>query len=147
MLMRMMNKLYPGVSAGFTVVELVVVIVLIGVLLVAGMVSLTSSGNRSKKESAIAVADKVKLALGTYYSEKNRYPQSQTGGSGVTGYLTSKGDTATAAEFGDTAKFVYAATTATGTACSDSGVAKCEKYVITVKKETWAGDSDVTVRP
>lgn len=133
--------------AGFTVVELVVVVVLFGILLVVGTLSLASSQNRSKRESAVATADKVKLALASYYSEKNRYPQAQTGAGGVTGYLTAKGDTATATEFGNTAKFTYTATTATGAACSDSGTDKCEKYVITVKKETWAGDSDVRVTP
>lgn len=145
--MRIQHRVSSGVQTGFTIVEVVIVVVLLGVLLTVGLMSFTSSQNRGKKEAAIAVADKVKLALSTYYGEKDRYPQAQSGASGVTGYLSSKGDSATATEFSNTAKYVYTATTAAGAACSDTGTNKCEKYVITVKKETWSGDVDIMVRP
>jgi len=132
---------------GFTIVEIVIILVVLGMLLSVGLMSFTNFQNRSKKETAIAVADKVKLTLSTYYSEKDRYPHAQTGVGGVSEYLSAKGDTVTATEFVNTSKYVYQATTAIGTPCSGGGVDKCEKYTITVKKETWSGDSDVTVTP
>lgn len=126
---------------------MIVVILILGILLTLGTVSFTSWQNRSKREAAVAVAEKVKLSLSSYYSEKDRFPQAQTGATSVVSYLTAKGDTASATEFSNTSKFDYSATTATGAACSDTGVNKCEKYVITVKRETWSGASDETVRP
>ncbi len=136
-----------SLQKGFTVIELIVVILIIGILLTLGIGSWNSTQNRSKKESAVTTAEKVKLKLGTYFSEKDRYPASQ----GVlTAYIMSKGDSTLATDFSDTAKFVYASTTATGAACSDSGANKCEKYTITVKKSIWqggSGDNDVTVTP
>lgn len=145
--MYMREKKDTTSKAGFTVIEMIVVMVILGILITVGMISFTSWQNRGKQESAVAVAEKVKLILDTYYSEKDRFPQAQTGATSVVSYLTSKGDTSAATEFGNTAKYTYTATTATGAACSDTGTNKCEKYVITVKKETWSGSSDITVKP
>lgn len=144
--MRNNKKIVFG-QYGFTVVEIVVVVVVIGILLSIGIVSFANSQNRAKKEQAIVVGDKVKLVLDSYYSEKNRYPKEQ---STIVTYLNSKNQTATATAFGNTTNFGYAATTATGAACNETGVVKCEKYTITVKKAAWQGgssDSDVVVTP
>ncbi len=133
--------------AGFTLVEIIIVMVVIGILLTIGVMSFTSSQNRGKKEQAIAVADKVKLTLGTYYSEKDRYPKEQ---SVVISYLNTKNQTTTASAFGNTATFIYAGTTASGDACSETGANKCEKYTITVKKTAWRGgasEADVVITP
>ena len=134
-------------SRGFTIVEIFVVIAVIGVLLAIGIGSWSSSQNRSKKETAVAVAEKVKLSLGKYFTSYDRYPATQ---SKVTNYLTTQGDTSLATSFGDTTKFVYSGTTASGGACDDTTAARCEKYTITVKKTIWQGgtsDTDVTVMP
>lgn len=133
-----MYKNITGRQKGFTIIELIVVVAVIGILLTIGIGSFNSSQNRAKKEDAIAVADKVKLVLGSYFSEKDRYPKAQTT---VASYLTTKGDSKTATTFSDTSKFVYAATSATGGSCDETGANRCEKYTITINKSVWNGGS------
>ena len=136
----------PSYKSGFTLVELIVTIAVIGILLAIGIGSFSSSQNRAKKEDAIAIADKVKLQLGGYLSAYDQYP---TNLSAVVSYLNSKNQATLATQFNDTAKFGYTATTASGAACNGT-TAKCEKYTITVKKAIWQGgssDSDVLVTP
>lgn len=141
------NNKNSNKHSGFTLIELIIAVVIIGILIGIGITSFTSSQNRAKKEQAISVADKVKLTLGSYYSEKDRYPKDQ---STVITYLNTKNQAATATAFGVTANFVYAGTTASGGACSETGASKCEKYTITIKRVAWQGgssESDVVVTP
>lgn len=126
---------------------MIVVITIIGILLAIGIGFLGSTQSRSKKESAVATAEKVKLKLTGYFDDKNRYPRTQAE---VTSYITGLGDTTMATDFGDTTKFDYLGTTPDGSTCAATGVVKCEKYTITVKKSGWQGnvtDSDVVVTP
>lgn len=136
-----------NIQKGFSLIELLVVIAVIGILLGIGITSFANSQNRAKKEQAVAVAEKVKLALGSYYSEKDRYPRNQ---STVVSYLNSKNQASTATEFGATATYVYTGTAAGGGTCSDTGADKCEKYTITIQKNAWNGgssDTNVVVGP
>lgn len=145
--MHVKNNTTINKRNGFTIIEIIVVVAVIGILLGIGIMSFASSQNRAKKEQAIAVADKVKIALGSYYSEKDRYPKDQ---SVLVTYLNSKNQAATATAFSDTTNFGYLGTAADGTACNETGVTKCEKYTITVKKAAWQGgssESDVVVTP
>ena len=132
---------------GFTIIEVIAVVGIIGILLAIGVMSFSSLQNNAKKEEAIAVADKVKLRLDSYFSEKDRYPKTQ---STVISYLTTKGDTKTATEFSDTIKFVYTGTTASGESCDETGANKCERYTITISKTVWNGgtsESDEVITP
>lgn len=140
-------RVTSNAKQGFTVVELIVVIVVIGILLTLAVVSFSNSQSRAKKEEAIAVADKVKLSLGAYFSEKDRYPKDQ---STLVTFITSKGDSKTATAFNDTDKFVYQGTTAAGGECDETSAVKCEKYTITIKKSVWNGsesDADEVIKP
>lgn len=142
-----MYKNITGRQKGFTLIELIVVIAIIGILLAIGIGSYSSSQNRAKKEDAIAVADKVKVVLGSYFSEKDRYPKDQ---STVITYLNAKGESKAATTFGDTTKFVYMGTTATGASCDETGANRCEKYTITINKSVWNGgasESNQVVTP
>ena len=125
---------------GFTLIELVVTIAIIGILLTLGTMSFTSTQNRAKKEEAIAVAEKVKLTLGTYFSEKDRYPKTQAT---VVSYLTSKGETEISTAFGNATHFTYVGTDAAGGVCDETGADKCERYTITILRAVWGGgDND-----
>lgn len=133
---------------GFTVIELVIVIVIIGIVTAIGVSWVSSSANRAKKDGAVATATQVKQELSAYFSAKGRYPQTQTQ---VTTFLTNeRNKTELATEFGSTALFGYQGTTGAGGACSATGQPACEKYTITVKKSGWGGtaaDSDITIAP
>lgn len=132
---------------GFTLIELIVVIIVIGLLLGIATVSYGNSQSRAKKEQAIATADKVKLALDTYYSEKDRYPREQ---SALVAFLNEKGQGATATAFNNPTVYVYMGTRANGDACTDTDANKCEKYTITIKKSVWQGgatEDDVVITP
>lgn len=132
---------------GFTIIEIIVVVAVIGILLSIGIMSFANSQNRAKREQAEAVADKVKLVLSGYYSEKDRYPQVK---STVVSHLTAKGETAIVTAFSNDTFFTYAGTKADGSACAETGVNRCETYTITVRPAAWNGassEADLVVTP
>lgn len=134
-------------DSGFTVIEIIVTITVIGILLGVVVVGATSFQNRSKKTDAVSTAEEVKLKLSTYYQKHNRYPSTQ---STVTTYLQSIRAETLATKFSDTSIYSYSATAGDGTACVESGGVICEKYVITIDKSAWKGttsDTNVTVTP
>ena len=90
------NKL---TNKGFTIVELLIVIVIIGILATIGFVSFSSAQNKAKKSKAQATVSQVKSKLGEYYADNNKYPVDK---SAVTSYLTANGGATTATEFSTT---------------------------------------------
>lgn len=70
--MNLQNKLLR--NKGFTVVELLVVIVVIAVLASIMLVSYTGVQNQSKSEAAKANAASVKKVAEAYYNARNAYP-------------------------------------------------------------------------
>lgn len=139
----------PKISkySGFTVVELLVVIVIMGLLLSVAVIGLSDSQNRAKKNSAVATAEQVKLKLTVYFQDRNRFPQLQ---SEVVTYLGTVNAAAIGTLFGNASTYSYSATRADGSACATNVPPKCDKYTITVKKSWWNGsssDSDVLITP
>lgn len=59
---------------GFTIVELLVVIVVIGILSAITIVSYSGVTNKAKDSTAKAQADAIKTAAGTYNALKGNYP-------------------------------------------------------------------------
>lgn len=136
-----------GKTSGFTIVEIIIVVGVMAILLGIGIGAFTNTQNRAEKEEFITVAEKVKLHLGTYYSEKNRYPSALAT---IVTYLNSRGETELATEFNNPAAFTYAATDAAGTACADTGEDACERYAITINRTAWGGgtaDSNEVIEP
>lgn len=128
----------------FTVVELIVVIVVIGILASVAIVSYGESQKRAQKSSYESNAQQVKLRLGDYFTDNNKYPVTK---SDIVTYLSSTGSTSLSTEFSKAA-YVYVPRTNTDAGCSTT--VSCEKYTITVAKTNWRGgstDEDVTVRP
>ena len=127
---------------GFTIVELLIVIVIIGILATIGFVSFSSAQNKAKKSKATATLAQVKSKLGEYFADNNYYPSAK---SDVTSYLTSNGGASTSTEFGNSA-YSYAATPSTCTTANKD----CTSYTITAAKTYWNGastDSDLTTTP
>lgn len=141
----------PVVSSrrGFTVVEVIIVLVIIGVMLGTVVAYLGSSSQRTKRESAEATAQEVKIKLGSFYSEKNRYPISTAE---VITYLNSPtggNDSDLATKFNDSSSFQYAPRTNSGAVCTTGNAAQCDRYTITIFKAVWGGsasDSDIVVK-
>lgn len=123
---------------GFTVVEVIVVIVIIGIVLTVGMIGVGESNKRNSRETAVAAAERVKIHLSAFYSEKDRYPVDREE---ARVYLATK-DAELATTFSDTVKFDYAPRSAADGSCSLTLGSTCKRYTITVKAEAW-GDTPV----
>lgn len=135
-------------TRGFTIVELLVVISVIGILAAVSITWVTSSVNRATRDSAVSTAQQVKQELSAYFSSKGRYPRQL---SEVTAFLrTERNKADLATEFEKTALYGYLGTTADGSTCYLSSQPACETYTITVKKTGWNGssvDQDILVTP
>ncbi len=130
--------------SGFTVIELIVVIVIVGILATIAVRAYGDAQNRATRNDLVSAAEQVKLKLNEYFTDKNAYPQTQAQ---VTTFLTAEGKTDLATKFGNATIYTYQGTAADGTACSAGGV-KCEKYTITINKSAWkapASESNVVI--
>lgn len=115
---------------GFTIVELLIVIVIIGILATIGFVAFSGAQNKANKSKAESTLSQVKSKLGEYYATNNTYPgtkaavktflESADGGNNTT-LSTTLGDAT------DTTKYDYACATA---GC-DSG------FTLTAKDVLW----------
>lgn len=131
---------------GFTLVELLIVIVIIGILATIGFVAFSGAQNKAKHSKVQATLSNVKSKLGEYYVDNNNYPASK---GAVNTYLsdTAKGNSPQLAkDFGDgsgtdSSNITY---TASPSGCDNSST-QCSGFTITANKSIWAGDSDETV--
>ena len=75
---------------GFTIIELIIVVVIIGILASLGLATYQGSRVRAENTKQEAVAEKYQEALGLYALKNGAYPpQVSDGSGGVTGYPTS----------------------------------------------------------
>jgi prepilin-type N-terminal cleavage/methylation domain-containing protein len=128
-------------QSGFTIVELLIVIVIIGILATIGFVSFANAQNRAKKSKAEATISQVKSKLGEYFAENNYYPVDKAA---VVSYLVGNGGQTTSEEF-NTANYGY---TADPAAC-DNTATDCTSYALTADADYWNGDAseDISVAP
>ena len=120
-----------GNKSGFTIVELIVVITVIGILAAIGITSYAGMQNRAKKSSFESNAQQLKLKLGEYMTDKNGYPRT---GADVLQYLNDTGATALATE-ASSGLYQYVPT-----GCP-AAPGLCTGYTITVAKSAWNGDA------
>ncbi len=128
-------------AKGFTIVELLIVIVIIGILATIGFVAFSGAQNKANKSAAESTLSQVKSKLGEYYAENNTYPADKAA---VKTFLTSDeggNNTSLDAKFGAAAdtNFVYACDATDG---CDAG------FTLTADDAQWgsnpAGDITVT---
>lgn len=124
-------------QSGFTIVELLIVIVIIGILATIGFVSFANAQNRAKKSKAEATISQVKSKLGEYFAENNNYPTSKAA---VVTYLAANGGQTTSEEF-NTVTYGY---TADPAAC-DNATADCTGYALTADAAYWKGASSENI--
>ena len=154
-----MGKTKKSGSRGFTIVELVTIIAVIGILAAIGIFSWSGAQNSARKNSFQTNAEQVKLKLGEYFTEHNRYFKDKTS---VCIYLEDIQSTALHEEFctstNNSGAYEYvasAATLPTVTAClieddTPTNTPSCISYMITVEKANWNGsgtDADIIVKP
>lgn len=153
-----MRQTKQSTSRGFTIVELLTIIAVIGILATIGIISWSGAQNRAKQNSFQANAEQVKLKMGEYFTDHNRFFKDKTG---VCSYLQSLQATTLHAEFCtgvNNGAYVYQASATNPppvTPCYDvtdtpTNTPACSTYTITVAKSNWNGgsaDSDITVRP
>lgn len=122
---------------GFTIVELLIVIVIIGILATIGFVAFSGAQNKANKSKAESTVSQVKSKLGEYYAVNNTYPADKAAVSTYLGSDDGGNNDALATTFGD-AGYSYACATA---GC-DSG------FTLTADDSLWgakpAGDVTVT---
>ncbi len=149
-----MAKINIRNTQGFTVVELIVVIVVIGILAAVAIVSYSGVQNRASKSTYEAAAQQVKLKLGEHFTDKNYYPNAKgtTGTAGsVLKYLSDIGSTTLATDFGNAAYTYGAWKTSIKDACDNLTVAtQCGYYEISVPVSAWKGsasDTAILIKP
>ncbi len=141
-------------TRGFTIVELLVVIAVIGILVTIVIVSYNGAQTNARKSSLQATAQQVKLKLGEYYTDKNVYPLSKAD---VITYLNatdakSAADAFGASYYGSAIDFTPCDTSSS--ACTvkncDNVATPCRSYMITIPPAAWRGsasDASITIRP
>lgn len=132
---------------GFTVVELIVVIVIIGILATIGVVSYSGYRQRAAMTAADSTAQQVKLKLGEYFTDNNRYPVNSAG---VTDYLDDIGASTLENDFSDiiAGGGTYVAKPSTPAACDNTAGKECTSYTITIPASYWNATGDpIVVEP
>ena len=69
-----MNKRLPTPSAGFTLVEMMIAVVIMGLLVAMAMPIYARYGNRVKANEVAAFMTTTSLALETYHAQSGTYP-------------------------------------------------------------------------
>lgn len=140
-------KLRKLQNKGFTIVELLIVIVIIGILATIGFVSFASAQNKAKKSKAQATVAQVKSKLGEYYSDKNSYPETKAD---LTTWMNANGAASTATEFNATGNpYTYDGTADGGASCT-TAAADCTTFTLGATMAYWKGsspDTDISVTP
>lgn len=124
----------------FTVVELIIIIVVIGVLASIGVASYAGTRNQADKSAYNATAQQVKLKLGEYYTDNNHYPIDKAA---VTTYLAGVGAHSLRSDF-DASQYVYGVWSSSAKGSCAANVRTCQYYEITVDKSAWRGSATDT---
>lgn len=147
-----MRRTKQSINRGFTIVELVIIIAVIGILATIGIISWSGAQNKARKTNFQANSEQVKLKLGEYFTENSRYPKNR---SSVCSYLQATQSTSLYTEVCTGPNNGAYGYTATPTGCYDAAdtptnTPACTTYTISVTKSNWNGaasESDISITP
>ncbi|MFZ1360451.1 MAG: prepilin-type N-terminal cleavage/methylation domain-containing protein [Candidatus Saccharimonadales bacterium] len=143
-----------SINRGFTIVELLIVITVLGILITIVAVSYNGVQRSAKKSAIESTAQQVKLKLGEHYTDKNMYPITKAD---VVTYLNAVDATAIASDFNksyNSTQITYRACDSSASSCAatncDNVATPCRSYAITIPATAWGGsasDSSTVIRP
>lgn len=136
-----MNK---AKQSGFTIVELLVVIVIIGILATIGFVTFANAQNRAKQSEVESAIAQVKAKLGEYYALNNNYPVDEAA---VVTYLDSTNNGSTADKLDGTTITDSVITYSAGPSGCDNSATNCDTFTLTGDASYWGGGTNISVTP
>lgn len=135
------RKIQKNKSAGFTLVELLIVIIIIGILAAIAFVAYSGAQNKAKKADAQSSLSQSRSKLGEYNSDNSYYPKDKATFTTWLSSASGGNNAGLATKLGD-AKYVY-----TAGGCDGTGD-NCQSYTFKAQGTLFGGATpadDITV--
>lgn len=128
-------------QSGFTLVELLIVIVIIGILAAIAFVAYSGTQNKAHKADAESTLASVKNKLAEYNTGNSNYPANQADLNTWMASSAGGNNAAMSAKFVSGNGYSY---TPSPSGC-DNETTPCSGFTITAAKSIFKGDADITV--
>lgn len=131
-------------QSGFTLVELLIVIIIIGILAAIAFVTYSGAQNKAHKADAQSTLAEVKNKLAEYNADNSNYPVDQPALNTWLGSADGGNNTTLSTKFVSANGYTYAADPA-GCTNADAN-SQCNGFTLTADKSIFKGDTDLTIK-